>query len=723
MKQLEHVETEKGIITAKVTDGGPAKASNSRVLPTVVFRWLSVGATLALTTIAFSSCAVHTRTEIRRSNEHVEAVSRPVPTDRHLSLRVVGVSRDALELGVEDEGECAVTQTTTWEEQRTTTRSAGGERWGVAGALGALSCAYGVAAMLGAQKCEEDSGTGCADARAGAYIFGAACAASALYLLHLLGSTQDTAHPPERRSRADRRTTACGIPLRSESISILEGGLVHTVRTDRRGRAALPVADWFRTIDAFCPGCDSPRRSIAVVARGESVEIELSSDQLQTLSNAYLDGAGLSAASGAASPPPALQVVSLQAGGGVVPAGEALHVTVRVRNVGAGTLYRLRARTVSDIPSLQGSFLYFGPVGPGEEKTASVQIPVGALSDTRAGTISLAWLEANGYHAMNDSSVAVRIVGPRIEPVTVRYEEGNGPGQGNGDGAVQASEVFVLVARVRNAGSAAARVRAAARLVNVDDAVVLEEPAVRAIEPGSEGYFRIPIHLLPTFAGGEVPVQVDLSLASGEPIRALPVTVPVGGGPILGSWARDAHRVVSFASEGDQRLDGTVEPSRGLSPIVIDVRAPRGRVSVALESSPAAGPATAYVQQRTQSGWDDLAQAGDAIEIGPGGFAQLRLISGDAEGRPLRLRLRFEATASEVPVARATRQTATVTGGRAQGLFVGREGCLLDRRGLITSSRVRVSAVQEQTAELEVLDQHPTAPTSQTARFPCRGGH
>jgi uncharacterized protein YgiM (DUF1202 family) len=139
--------------------------------------------------------------------------------------------------------------------------------------------------------------------------------------------------------------------------------------------------------------------------------------------------------------------------------GSQLSLLVTVKNTGKGPLYRLRAKTKSDVPLLDGLEFNFGKVSPSSGGRATITIQIPPTQPPGEIPVEIEFREHNGFapsplHALVVLKGAPR---PRFAYNFKILDDGSGRSVGNGDGRIQKGEAVDLLLTLRNVGSVSAQ--------------------------------------------------------------------------------------------------------------------------------------------------------------------------------------------------------------------------------------------------------------------------
>lgn len=328
-----------------------------------------------------------------------------------------------------------------------------------------------------------------------------------------------------------------------------------------------------------------------------------------------------------------------------VKAGDTMKLTVRVKNTGEATVYRLRGVTHSDNRLFSSRELVFGKLAPGETREWSV--PLGVCQnegDERACRIPRATpSRADGieirFDAEHDRAPETATIQTSIEalpkPLFAYSIHLGDDFEGNGDGKLQRGERANLYLRIKNIGEGAsfktqANLRATSGVgVLLNDGRFELEP----MKPGEERLVRFGFEILPDFDKDEVRLEAtvyDIELRQGftheEKIplaaesaapRELKRKVSLASGArLLESPEADA-RVIATAPEGAEvELVGELD---GYARIVFDtVRQPAWIASNEIVSARKSGrivPFFEHLPPRIQTHLDSLVTRDDRIVL------------------------------------------------------------------------------------------------------------
>ncbi len=241
--------------------------------------------------------------------------------------------------------------------------------------------------------------------------------------------------------------------------------------------------------------------------------------------------------------------------GNEVRAGEAMKLSVTVKNNGKDPVYQLRAQTHADSGYYDGKELVFGKVLPGQSKTASVPVGFCDVEGRKPGSTAPTPKDAPRVCRIPKDSVSrqdgVRVkfdsagdhapaeieVRPTIRaldrPVfAYTYELVDNRGSSNGDGRVQKGEGLTLYLTVKNVGKGRSY-ETQANLRNLSgDGVLLGEGRfdISNMQPGDTRRVAFSFDVLPTIEDAEVKVELsvgdrDLREVATEKLR-LPIESP-----------------------------------------------------------------------------------------------------------------------------------------------------------------------------------------------------
>lgn len=137
-----------------------------------------------------------------------------------------------------------------------------------------------------------------------------------------------------------------------------------------------------------------------------------------------------------------------------VKAGSDVTLTLTVKNMGKGPLYRFQARIKSDDPALDGHLFYLGKIDGARQAEDVVAIHVPADRPDGAFPIRLEFEEYNGF-VPDPLKAMIAMKGlprPRFAYTLQIVDDGSGSSVGNGDGRIQKGEAVDLLVTVKNVG-------------------------------------------------------------------------------------------------------------------------------------------------------------------------------------------------------------------------------------------------------------------------------
>lgn len=152
----------------------------------------------------------------------------------------------------------------------------------------------------------------------------------------------------------------------------------------------------------------------------------------------------------------------LQADRGILRAGESAKLKLTVTNLGDAPAHQVRAMSDSDNAAFDEREFFVGRLGPGESKSATVEVNVRASEITRADRVDLDILTSKGPVELSGVSPSLDIesIGLPRPSFSYGYQIIDDPSfgdeiVGNGDGALQLGERVQLRATVKNDGEGA----------------------------------------------------------------------------------------------------------------------------------------------------------------------------------------------------------------------------------------------------------------------------
>jgi uncharacterized protein YgiM (DUF1202 family) len=140
-------------------------------------------------------------------------------------------------------------------------------------------------------------------------------------------------------------------------------------------------------------------------------------------------------------------------------AGDQLTLLLTVKNTGKGPLYRLRAKTKSEVPLLDGHQFNFGKVSASSGGRATVTIQIPSTQPPGEFPLEIDFHEHNGFapRSMRALVVFKGAPRPRFAYNFKILDDGSGRSVGNGDGRIQKGEAVDLLLTLRNVGTVPAQ--------------------------------------------------------------------------------------------------------------------------------------------------------------------------------------------------------------------------------------------------------------------------
>lgn len=139
---------------------------------------------------------------------------------------------------------------------------------------------------------------------------------------------------------------------------------------------------------------------------------------------------------------------------GTITAGQTATLIVTVKNTGKGTLFQVKALTVSSNPIFNNKELRFGKIVPGASKTLQYTFEIDKLMRTRDIPLRIRFSEYNDY-VPEDIEAKLHVVGQPRPKFDYNYrvvDGGTRDSVGNGDGIFQRGESVDIQVTVRNSG-------------------------------------------------------------------------------------------------------------------------------------------------------------------------------------------------------------------------------------------------------------------------------
>jgi hypothetical protein len=183
---------------------------------------------------------------------------------------------------------------------------------------------------------------------------------------------------------------------------------------------------------------------------------------------------------------PALAVTAFEFSKGILRAGKAATLTVRIQNAGHGNAYRVVAVTRSAVVSLHGLRLSFGLLKPGDEKARTLHLRVPLSEPSSDAMFVLVLKEGNGF-APPYVSQRVKIL--EAETFPILHVHCAIAGRATAQPDLDAGELIVLHCVVENTGTIAAK---AELFVAIGGGGVIRMPA-QPISVGGYGTFDVPL--------------------------------------------------------------------------------------------------------------------------------------------------------------------------------------------------------------------------------------
>lgn len=328
-----------------------------------------------------------------------------------------------------------------------------------------------------------------------------------------------------------------------------------------------------------------------------------------------------------------------------VRAGDTMKLTVRVKNTGDATVYRLRGVTRSDNGLFSNRELVFGKLAPGETREWSV--PLGICQNEgkeRACRIPRATpSRADGieirFDAEHDRAPEKVVLQTSIEalpkPVFAYSIHLGDDFEGNGDGMLQRGERANLYLRIKNIGEGTSFKTQANLRSTSGTGVLLNDGRfeLEPMKPGEEQLVRFGFEVLPDFDKDEVKLEAtvyDLELRQGftheeriplyrkkaEP-KELKRKVSIAPGTVLRESPASEARIIASAPEGAEvEVVGELD---GFSRIVFgEIRQPAWVSAESIVSERHRGkiiPSYSHLPPRVQMHLDSLVTRDDRIVL------------------------------------------------------------------------------------------------------------
>jgi carboxyl-terminal processing protease len=266
-----------------------------------------------------------------------------------------------------------------------------------------------------------------------------------------------------------------------------------------------------------------------------------------------LEKLGVDWSSGPANQTPGEIQVTLApaAGEAKVAAGAPIKIRGTVKNVGATTVYRVRAVLRSDNLLFDENEMVFGKIAPGASRTYDMIVKVPKSSYTRTDVLR-AELSAQGALKANSPEMALNIEG-KSHPLFAYSYQTIDDVQGNRDGQVQRGERVRTLVRVKNIGQGASlRTEAILRNGTGQEGILISAGRfeTKDLAPGASKTFSFVYDVGQDYRGDDY--QLELVVAD----------------TILGESVTDKIRVkIAPAGPAPTAADGTVMVPRDDAPL------------------------------------------------------------------------------------------------------------------------------------------------------------
>jgi carboxyl-terminal processing protease len=293
--------------------------------------------------------------------------------------------------------------------------------------------------------------------------------------------------------------------------------------------------------------------------------------------------------------------------------GEKVELNLRVRNEGTVTLYRLRATSESDDPVFDDREFPFGRLGPGEERTWSVETKVPEHAVQRIDPVRFVFA-AQGEPAIDPVEFRVPLTDLGHPLFSYRLSVADDLEGGNGDGRVQKGEAFRLVVDIENRGPMPALEPVANIRNKSGEAVYIRKGRAKLdpIDPGGRAVAVFELEVKSAYA--DPSFELEFSITDFEtrdyvleriafPVAAPPVTAPAAADGVV--QPRAAPLALREVPADDGPSLGTVTASAKLA----RTHVLPGWVRVALPDGHAGWAAEADVRSATGSAAEQVAFA------------------------------------------------------------------------------------------------------------------
>lgn len=237
--------------------------------------------------------------------------------------------------------------------------------------------------------------------------------------------------------------------------------------------------------------------------------------------------------------------------GGRTTAGKPLKIAVTVKNAaGAGAAYQVRGLVYSTYTPLQHREVFFGKIGPGQSRTATLTVKLRKGLSARADDVSVRFFVANGRAP--SAVCAVQRVTAQPKPDFVYTWQMLDDVVGNGDGELQPGESVRLRMQVKNIGKGAAG-ETYLRLKSLSgDAVTVGRGlySLTGLKPGATRQ-----------------VTLDFKVMQQMPLPKVKLKLSVGDCTLGKSVSETLEIRIAAAAAGPAKARGVVKPKRAKVPI------------------------------------------------------------------------------------------------------------------------------------------------------------
>lgn len=196
-------------------------------------------------------------------------------------------------------------------------------------------------------------------------------------------------------------------------------------------------------------------------------------------------------------------------------AGDTMQLSVTAHNTGTAPLYRVRAFTKAELPSLDRREFVFGRLLPGEKRTWTVPVKVPKYTPSRRDEVTVKWEDDAGgtFEDVRGETDIAELPRPTFAwSVQVLGKDGHG------DGALHRGELVEMMVDVKNVGVGQAY-DAYVGLKNLaEDRLNVKKGRTKLglLKPGESKTALFLLEMKKTEAGGDAPLPIRLELGDRE---------------------------------------------------------------------------------------------------------------------------------------------------------------------------------------------------------------